>query len=110
MHIDGYSFGEIVVDGTTYTSDLIIFPDCIVPDWRRRRGHLLQPADLADVIAARPGHLVVGTGAYGRMTVSDETRELLDRENIPFEVLSTGEACRAFNRRGDAAAALHLTC
>jgi len=110
MHIDAYSFGEIVVDGTSYTRDLIIFTDRVAANWRRRRGHLLQPADLADVIAAQPGHLVIGTGAYGRMTVSDETRELLDRENISFEVLPTGEACRAFNRRSDAVAALHLTC
>ncbi len=110
MYIDAYSFGEIVVDGTSYTSDVVIYPDRVAANWRRERGHFLQPDDLTDVIAARPGHLVIGTGAYGRMTVSDETRELLNRENILFEVLPTGEACRAFNRRSDAVAVLHLTC
>lgn len=110
MHIDAYSFGKIVVDGTAYTSDLVIYPDHVEPDWRRTHGHHLEPDDLAGVIAARPDHLVIGTGAYGRMTVSDGTRELLDRENISFEVLPTGEACRAFNQRSSAVAVLHLTC
>lgn len=110
MHIDAYRFGEIIVDGTTYTSDVIVYPDEVQSNWRRERGHHLQPDDLTDVIAAAPRHLVIGTGASGRMTVSEETKQLLRRHDISFEVLPTDEACRAFNQRSSAVAALHLTC
>ncbi|MGC9308544.1 MAG: Mth938-like domain-containing protein [Thermoplasmatota archaeon] len=110
MHIDSYSFGKVIVDGTIYTSDVIIYPDHVQANWRRRRGHLLQPEDLSDVIATAPDTLIIGTGAHGRMTISEEARQLLNQENISFEVLPTEEACQAFNKRSNAVAALHLTC
>lgn len=110
MHIDAYSFGEIVVDGTTYTSDVIIYPDRVAANWRRERGHHLQPDDLADVIAVALRHLFIGTGVNGRMTVSEETKQLLRRHDVSFEVLPTDEACRAFNQGSEVVAALHLTC
>ncbi len=110
MHIDAYSFGKIVVDGTAYTSDLVIYPDHVEPDWRRNHGHHLEPDDLAGVITAAPRYLVIGTGAHGRMTVSFEARRLLRRTGISFDVLPTDRACRAFNQHSGAAAALHLTC
>jgi hypothetical protein len=65
--IDHYEFGRIVVDGRQETKDLIILPDRVVRNWRRRDGHALVLDDLADVLDELPPHLVVGTGADGRM-------------------------------------------
>ena len=31
--IESYKFGEIVIDGTTYTSDVIIYPDNVDDKW-----------------------------------------------------------------------------
>ena len=45
MKIDSYSFGRIVINGKTYTSDVIIFPDKVDASWWRKEGHLLQLAD-----------------------------------------------------------------
>jgi len=33
--IESYSFGQMVIDGQEYTSDLIIFPDRINSSWWR---------------------------------------------------------------------------
>ncbi len=35
MRIDHYVFGKMVVDGKTYTSDLIVYPDRVDPSWWR---------------------------------------------------------------------------
>ncbi len=114
MHIDEYEFGRMVIDGRTYTSDLLILIDEIRPNWRRRRGHSLYEEDLEDVLLAWPEVLVVGTGAFGRMRVPVETWEALQRVGIQSVIEKTPKAVKAFNelaREGRlVAAAFHLTC
>jgi len=39
--IESYKFGEILIDGVTYTSDVIIYPDSVDFKWWRKEGHLL---------------------------------------------------------------------
>lgn len=62
MIIGAYQFGRIDVDGHAYTSDVIITPERVVDTWWRKEGHTLAIADLADVVAAKPDIVVVGTG------------------------------------------------
>ncbi len=46
MNIDSYAFGNIVIDGMRFTSDLIIYPDGrIVDGWWRQSGHLMTEVD-----------------------------------------------------------------
>ena len=111
--IDDYRFGRIVVDGQPYSKDLIILPDRIIAHWWREKGHTLLPADLAQVLAAGPDLLVVGQGAYSRMTVAPESRLALEQAGIELIAQATGRACATYNElRGQraVAAALHLTC
>ncbi len=114
MHIDSYKFGNIVVDGTAYSSDCLIFSDSVQADWWRKQGHLLAVEDLQPVIAAKPSVLVVGCGASGMMKVRKETRQALQQQNIELIALDTNEAVNMFNELAekgrDVAAALHLTC
>ena len=110
--IDDYRFGHIVVDGEEQTRDVIILPDRLVTNWWRRDGHSLALADLDDVIDELPEHLVIGSGAYGRMQPEPAALEDLRRRGIEVEVYETEEAVKRF---GDldprsSAAALHLTC
>ena len=55
MKIEHYSFGNITIDGQTYTSDVIIYPERVDASWWRKEGHNLQIEDLAGVIKAEPG-------------------------------------------------------
>jgi hypothetical protein len=37
--IDKYSFGSITIDGRTYDTDVIIYPERIDDRWWRKEGH-----------------------------------------------------------------------
>ena len=114
MHIDSYQFGKIVIDGTAYDSDCLIFGNSIDANWWRKQGHLLAPEDLQCVIEAKPAVLVVGCGSPGLMKVSESTESTLQREGIELIALDTHKAVARFNalsEKGEnVAAALHLTC
>jgi hypothetical protein len=111
--ITHYSFGSITVDGKTYASDVIIYPDRVNPSWWRNQGHRLQPADLGEVVESGIKTLVIGTGASGLMQVPKETVRFLESKGIEAHALKTSDAVEFYNRTsGDrpVVAALHLTC
>ncbi len=110
--IDGYSFGQVVVDGEEQTRDVIVLPDRVLSNWWREEGHRLVLADLEDVLEELPEHLVVGTGAYGQMRPDPETVEQLRARGVEVEALPTAEAVRRYGELDPCrtAAALHLTC
>lgn len=110
--IDSYSFGRIVIDGKTYTSDVIIYPDKIDDNWWRESGHLVQREDLGDVLKYKPEVLIIGTGAHGLMKVTDDTGQLVKSKGIRLITKETEEACKTYNKLKEKkkVAALHLTC
>ncbi len=114
MHIDACTFGHMAVDGTAYETDLILLPDRVEGGWWRGTGHRCTRADLAAVFEAAPDVLVVGTGAQGRMTVTDGARAALEAAGIRLVAAPTGRAADAYNAEADAgrrvAGAFHLTC
>jgi hypothetical protein len=113
MRIDHYSFGKIIIDGKTYASDVIIYPDRVDASWWRKEGHYLQKTDVADIVTARPDLLIVGTGAHGVMTVPESTITFLESHNIRVHIEKTGKAAEFFNTQTQGkkvVAALHLTC
>jgi len=113
MRIEHYSFGKITIDGKVYTSDVIIYPDRVDASWWRKEGHYLQKADLADIVAAKPELLIVGTGAHGVMAVPEGTISFLESHNISVLVEKTDKAVELFNNQPQGKkviAALHLTC
>ena len=111
--IEHYRFGAITVDGQRHTRDLIILPEHIVAGWWRKEGHALHPDDLTAVFEVAPEVLVVGTGAYGMMRVTEETRRALETAGIRLIAAPTAEAVKTYNELREetrVAAALHLTC
>lgn len=111
--IDSYSFGEIVVDGRRYTSDVIIYPDRVDGSWWRRQGHQLHIDDIREVIREIPEVLVIGTGDSGLMEVLPQTRNHLESLGIKLFSEATHKACETYNRLCSSkkvVAALHLTC
>lgn len=113
MEIDSYSFGQIVIEGREYTSDVIVYPMRVDGAWWRKEGHRLSLDDLRGVIEADPETVVVGTGAVGAMVVPKDVLDHLESRRIRVVVLRTGEAVEAYNRLskgGRVIAALHLTC
>ncbi len=113
MKISHYSFGRITVDGKTYTSDVIIFPNRVKSSWWRLEGHLLQIPDLKDVIDEKLPVLIIGTGFYGAMQVPEKTIDYLKSIGIDVYVHKSMEAVQLYNKISSerpTVAALHLTC
>lgn len=113
--IDNYAFGTMTVNGKKFTSDLIIHTDGRVEDnWRRSQGHLLAAKDIDTVLDAMPDKLIVGTGASGRMHVSESLTELCQKRGIEIKVLPTPAAAEKYNKDVEkencVAACFHLTC
>jgi len=113
MKIEHYSFGTITIDGKSYTSDVIIYPEKVDSSWWRQQGHSLHIVDLKDVILAGPEILIVGTGHSGAMVVPEETLSYLKSKGIDVHIARTDKAVELFNKfqkNKKTIAALHLTC
>ena len=111
--IDSYQFGQIVVNGKKYISDVIIFPDRVRDNWWRRTGHQLCLKDVAEVMTENPEVLVVGTGAAGLMKVLPEVERGVETQGIKLIVEATDRACHTYNHichSQKVVATLHITC
>lgn len=112
--IDSYRFGEIVIDGAPYSSDVLILPSGVRGGWWRRAGHSLCIDDLNEVLTERPEALVIGTGSQGLMRVPRSLIDRLEATGVEVVVQRTGKAWRTYNELLEAgrrvSAALHLTC
>src|SRR5450830_1008120 len=111
--IDSYSFGSITIDGIKFTKDLIIYPDHINSNWRRKTGHLLTEDDITEILDYKPEVLIIGTGASGLMKVDDKLKDKLKVLGIEFVIKKTSEAVNEYNgtyKDKKVVCALHLTC
>ena len=112
--IESYDFGRIIIDGVTYTSDMMIIGEKVEAGWWRKEGHALEVADIKDAIEQfAPEVVIIGTGHIGMMRVPKPTREYFESKGIEFLVERTKKACGLFNdlsKSRRTLAALHLTC
>ena len=82
MKINSYSFGSITIDNKIYQKDIVVFPEKVRPNWIRIKSHSLELADIKEVIDYNPETLIIGTGAYGSMTVPSSTWDALSKRKI----------------------------
>ncbi|GAB4343924.1 MAG: Mth938-like domain-containing protein [Desulfobulbaceae bacterium] len=112
--ITSYSFGRMVIDGTPFTGDVLIFPDgSILNPWWRAAGHRLVMEDLEKLLAASPEVIIAGTGASGLMKPAADLESKLRAMGIEFIALPTADAVTVFNEtsaRQRAGGCFHLTC
>ncbi|MGQ9844626.1 MAG: Mth938-like domain-containing protein [Caldisericia bacterium] len=112
MNIDSYDFGRMEINGKLYKKDLIILPDKIIDNWWREEGHLLQISDLFEVFKIKFDILIIGTGAYGFMKISEDLIEKLNDMKIEYYILETPKAVKKFNeiKNKIKLGVFHLTC
>jgi len=111
--IENYSFGQMLINGKKYNSDLIIFKDYIYDSWWRKEGHNLYIDDIKEIIDEKPDTLIIGTGYYGLMKVPLELIKYLESNNINVIIKKTKDACDEYNtlhQKKNVVAAFHLTC
>lgn len=114
LKIDGCSFGSLIINGKTYSDDLIILPDGrILKPWWRKQGHQLTLDDLRELIDSSPEVIVVGTGMSGRVMPVKNLEAELAKLSIGFIAAPNEEAIKAFNQLAlekRTGGGFHLTC
>ncbi len=112
--IEGYSFGNMQIQGQVYKDDLKICRGKVIYPWRRKSGHNVRVEDVKDILASDPEIIVLGQGQPGLMQCSQELREYLQQEGIELIVVPTSEAIDKFNdlyeQGRNICAGFHLTC
>ncbi len=114
MVIEHYSSGTIVIDGATYTSDVIIWAEGVDDTWWRLAGHRLAKEDLDPILNKAPEILIIGTGVTGAMQVPSEVLEYMRSRCEQVYVEPTERACARYNELCGGplrvAAGIHLSC
>ncbi len=114
MRIKSYEFGRIEINGTVYTSDVIIYDEHINSSWWRKEGHYLQVEDIGEILKVKPDVIIIGTGKFDTMKVSSNVMKELDSRGIEAIYANTDEACCRHNEMSGSGkkvvTALHLTC
>jgi len=112
--IEDYGFGSMTVLGEKHRNDLKIIDNEIVGNWWRREGHAIYVQDIDDILYSTVEVLVVGTGAYGGMKVTEEATRAIKGRGIELVAVPTKEAVTIFNtlhgQGKRVAGAFHLTC
>lgn len=112
--IESFSFGKMVIHGTTYRTDLIVCHNDVKSDWWRKKGHEMCVEDIQTFIEAyRPKTIIVGTGKFGLMKILPETEAYLRSISVDLFAEKTDSAVAAYNRRSPSEmvlGAFHLTC
>lgn len=114
MNINSYNFGSIVIDGKTYTKDIIVFDNGLEPNWWRKEGHSLAIEDIKGMLDKKPEIIVIGTGHDGVMQIPPETKKHVESLGIEFAAQKTTEAVKTYNELSEKGrkviGAFHLTC
>ncbi len=116
MNINYTAFGEIEVNGIRYTHDIVIDGGNILKrnkkNSRSLKSHYAHtPLTAAENIPWNCCTLIIGTGMYRSLPVTDEVRKLAEQKQARLVLLKTGEAVELLQENPDETnAVLHLTC
>jgi hypothetical protein len=114
MKIDGYRFGNITIDNSDYSEDLVIVKgEEIVVPWIREKGHLCQKKDIERYLDGSIKRIIFGRGYFLVMKIDDDLKSYLTENGIEFIEAGSKKAVELFNNSEDRSNLLfciHLTC
>jgi len=94
--IDSYERGSIIINGTPYSSSVIISPKKILTNWGIRNISDLAAQHIEEIISFEPEIIILGTGRSLLYPAMELVAPILEN-NIGFESMDTGAACRCYN-------------
>jgi glucokinase len=111
------SFGEVTINGKTYTRDVFLTADGKLEKRKKKHaedseaGHLVSAKELEDVCQGGPEILFLGTGQSDSLRLSEEASRYLSHRSIDCFAAPTAEVAPAYNKsKKRKAALLHVTC
>jgi len=116
--IDSTQFGSITIEGEILDHDIVIRLDGKVKKRRKKlsselygTSHTISLAEAEHIYDKGAERLIVGTGQYGYVKLSDEAAEYMAQKKCSVELMPTPEAVDAWNQAGGAVIAMfHVTC
>jgi hypothetical protein len=117
-HIDQTTFGSITVEGTVFEHDVLIRFDGQVEKRKKKlskavygTSHILSLAEARQVYEKGVRRLIIGTGQYDNVTLSEEAADYFDRKRCQVDLLPTPRAIETWNESaGPVIGLFHVTC
>jgi hypothetical protein len=116
--IEDTAFGSITIEGLPIEHDVVIRLGGRVKKRKKTlskrvfgASHMISLDEAKYVYEKGAERLIVGAGQYGRVELSDEAMNYLERKGCAVELAPTPAAIRAWNRaRGAVIGLFHVTC
>ena len=116
--INGTSFGSIIIDHEIFDYDVVISIDGKVNKRKKKlskvvygTSHRVSDGEISDIYDQDAEIVLVGSGQYGLLELSDKAKYFLESQGCSFEVLPTPEAIDYWNsNEGKIVAMFHVTC
>ncbi len=116
--IDQTAFGSITIEGTLFEHDVIIRLGGQVKKRKKKlsraiygTSHIISLAEARQVYEEGTKRLIIGTGQYGNVRLSDEAAEYFKRKHCDVDLLPTPTAIQTWNEtEGSVISLFHVTC
>lgn len=116
--INRTKFGSITIDGDVYKFDIFIKLDGQVKKRKKKlskaiygTSHMISLDEAKYIYEEGADQLIVGTGQYGMVELSDESADYFKQKKCPVELNPTPKAIISWNEsKGAIIGLFHVTC
>lgn len=116
--IDKTKFGSITIAGTVFDHDVLIRLDGQVKKRKKKlskvvygTSHTISLAEAEHVYEQGAERLIIGTGQFDNVRLSDEAEEFFTQKKCRVELLATPQALEIWNQaKGATIGMFHVTC
>jgi hypothetical protein len=116
--IDGTGFGYIIVEGLRIENDIVIALSGKATKRRKKlskatygTSHIVSRDEAEHVYEDRAERVIIGSGQYGRLSLSQEASRYFEERNCEVELFPTPEAIQHWNKaKGSVIGVFHVTC
>jgi hypothetical protein len=117
-NIEATSFGSITIDGQKIRNDVILRLDGSVKKRKKKlskrvygTSHTISLDEAQHVYEAGAELLIIGTGQYDLVRLSEEAQAYLGKHNCRTKLAATPDAIRLWNKAtGKVIGLFHVTC
>jgi hypothetical protein len=117
-HIDQTAFGSITIGGEYLEHDVLIQMDGQVRKRKKKlskaiygTSHIISLDEARHLHEEGAQRLIIGTGQYDSVRLSDEAASYFQRRQCQVELLATPQAIQAWNQsEGTVIGLFHVTC
>ena len=116
--IDHTDFGSITIEGAVFDHDVMILPNGEVKKRKKKlskaiygTSHMLSLDEAKYVYEQGMERLIIGTGQYDNVRLSDEAADYFKRKHCQVDLEPTPTAIQTWNKaKGEIVGLFHVTC